>query len=235
MSNESTAIMSVEDLVKQQLAIQQQKMAQMSVGANLISFKGGQLIVDGLPVPGGEAEVIVLANQGERSYYEGQFDPSKPQVPTCYSFDGDAPHPEARDPQHETCEGCPQNAWGSKGKGKACREGTRVALLPAAAPLDSAPMYQASFPITSMGSVKDFFSRCANSGKLSGQFITQLKVVPDAKSFFKASLTPKSQIEGQDLAVLLGRMETARKQLVQPYPVFEEAEEDVKPAGKKKF
>ena len=85
-------------------------------------------------------------------------------------------------------------------------------------------MYQASFPITSMGSVKDFFSRCANSGKLSGQFIAQLKVVPDAKSFFKASLTPKSQAEGQDLATLLQRMEAARKQLVQPYPVFEEKE-----------
>lgn len=224
--SESTAVVSVEELVKQQLALQQQKMAQMSVGANLISFKGGQLLVDGLPVPGGEAEVIVLAQQGERSYYEGPFDPSKPQVPACYSFDGEKPHPEAQDPQHTTCEGCPQNAWGSKGKGKACREGTRVALLPASAPLESAPMYQASFPITSMGSVKDFFSRCANSGKLSGQFVAQLKVVPDAKSFFKASLTPKSQVEGQDLVVLLDRMDAARKQLVQPYPTFEEKEEE---------
>lgn len=232
MSNE---LVSIEEQVKQQLALQQQKMSQMSVGANLISFKGGQLIVDGLPVPGGEAEVIVLANQGERSYYEGAFDPSKPQVPACYSFDGEAPHPEASEPQHTTCEGCPQNAWGSNGRGKACRESTRVALLPASAPLDSAPMYQCSFPITSMGSVKDFFSRCANSGKLSGQFITQLKVVPDAKSFFKASLSPKQLAEGQDLVVLLNRMEGARKQLVQPYPVFENKEEASKPAGKKKF
>jgi hypothetical protein len=235
MSN--TQVVSVEDLVKQQLALQQEKMAQMQVGANLISFKGGQLIVDGVPVPGGEAEVIVLAQQGERSYYPGAYDPSKPQVPACYSFDGEVPHPEAGDPQHTSCEGCPQNEWGSKGKGKACREGTRVAILPASAPLDSAPMYQCSFPITSMASVKDFFGRCAASGKLSGQFITQLKVVPDARSFFKASLTPKQQAEGQDLAVLLGRMETARKQLIQPYPVFEEKEEEapVKSSKSKKY
>ena len=233
--SESTAVVSIEEQIKQQLALQQQKMAQMQVGANLISFKGGQLIVDGLPVPGGEAEVIVLAQQGERSYYEGAFDPSKPQVPACYSFDGIAPHPEASDPQNATCEGCPQNEWGSKGKGKACREGTRVAVLPASAPLDSAPMYQCSFPITSMGSVKDFFSRCANSGKLSGQFITQLKVVPDAKSFFKASLAPKQLAENQDLVVLLERVETARKQLVQPYPVFSEAEVAPVKAKSKKF
>ena len=126
------------------------------------------------------------------------------------------------------------NEWGSKGKGKACREGTRVALVPASAPLDSAPMYQCSFPITSMGSVKDFFARCANSGKLSGQFITLLKVVPDVKSFFKASLTPKSQVEGQDTAVLLQRMESARKQLIQPYPVFEEKEPEPAPKAKSK-
>jgi hypothetical protein len=234
--SESTAVVSIEEQIKQQLALQQQKMAQMSVGANLISFKGGQLIVDGLPVPGGEAEVIVLAQQGERSFYPGSFDSSKPQVPTCYSFDGDKPHEMSPDAQHTTCEGCPQNEWGSKGKGKACREGTRVAVLPASAPLDSAPMYQCSFPITSMGSVKDFFGRCANSGKLSGQFVAQLKVVPDAKSFFKASLAPKQLVENQDLAVLLERMETARKQLIQPYPVFEEKEEEApKPAGKKKF
>jgi len=232
--NENTAVISVEEQIRQQLALQQQKMSAMSAGVNLISFKGGQLIVDGMPVPGGEAEVIVLANQGERSYYPGDFDPSKPQVPACYSFDGEAPHPQASDPQHDTCEGCPQNEWGSKRRGKACREGTRVALLPASAPLDSVPMYQASFPITSMGSVKDFFARCANSGKLSGQFIAQLKVVPDAKSFFKASLTPKAQAEGQDLAVLLARMESARKQLIQPYPTFEEKEVEA-PKGKKKF
>jgi len=234
MSN--TQVVSIEDQIKAQLALQQQKLSQLSVGANLISFKGGQLIVEGNVVPGGEAQVIVLAQQGERSYYEGAFDASKPQVPACYSFDGEQPHPEASDPQNGTCEDCPMNEWGSKGKGKACREGTRVAVLPANMPLDTAPMYQCSFPITSMGSVKDFFSRAAASGKLSGQFVAQLKVVPDAKSFFKASLTPIAQATDQDLTVLLSRMETARKQLVQPYPVFEEKEAEApKPAGKKKY
>lgn len=232
---ESTAVVSIEEQVKQQLALQQKKASEMSAGANLISFKGGQLIVDGLPVPGGEADVIVLANQYERSFYEGAFDPSKPQVPCCYSFDGIEPHEQAPDKQHTGCEGCPQNEWGSKGRGKACREGTRVAVLPASAPLESAPMYQCSFPITSMGSVKDFFSRCAASGKLSGQLVAQLKVVPDVKTFFKASLTPKAQVENQDVAVLIGRMESARKMLTQPYPVFEEQEEAKPTKSSKKF
>ena len=234
--SESTDLVSIEERIKQQLAVQTQKASELQNKANLISFKGGQLIVDGTPVPGGEAEVLVLAQQAERAYYLGVYDPNKTQVPACYSFDLLTPHPEASDPQCNTCEGCPHNKWGSarQGKGKACRESARVAIVPAAAPLSAAPMYQCSFPITSVPSVREFFARCATSGKLSGQFITQLKVVPDAKSFFKASLTPKSLAEEQDIALLLDRMEAARKQLCEPYPVFEDEPEEEAPKSKNK-
>lgn len=237
MSNE---IVSIEDQIKQQLALQQEKMAALQTGPNLISFKGGQLIVDGTPIPGGEAEVYVLAQQAERAYYEGAYDPSKPQVPACYSFDLEAPHPEASHPQHDTCLGCPQNEWGTakqgKGKGKACRESSRVAVVPATAPIETAPMYQCSFPITSLPSVKEFLGRCAQSGKLSGEFKTRLKVVPDQKSFFKASLTPLQTVE-QPMHVLLERMAQARDMLMSPYPVLEEkAEEEPAPkARNRKF
>jgi len=231
MSNE---LISIEEQVKQQLALQQQKMAALQTGPNLISFKGGQLIVDGTPIPGGEAEVHVLAQQAERAYYEGEYDPSKPQVPACYSFDLETPHPESSSPQHATCEGCPQNEWGSKGKGKACRESARVALVPATAPIETAPMYQCSFPISSVGSVKEFIGRCAQSGKLSGEFKTRLKVVPDPRSFFKASLTPLQTVE-QPMRVLIERMQQARDQLMTPYPVLNAPEPEAEaPKGKSK-
>lgn len=235
--DENTQIVSIEEQVKQQLALQQEKMAAMQTGPNLISFKGGQLIVDNVPIPGGEAEVFVLAQQAERAYYAGEYDPSKPQVPACYSFDLEAPHPEAADPQNMTCEGCPQNEWGSalRGKGKACRESARVAIVPATAPLETSPMYQCSFPITSMGSVKEFLGRCAQSGKLAGEFKTRLKVVPDPKSFFKASLTPLQTVE-QPMRVLIERMAQARDMLLSPYPVLEEKEPEPEAhKGKKKF
>ena len=233
---QSTAVISIEDQIKQQLALQQEKMAAMQTGPNLISFKGGQLIVDGVPIPGGEAEVYVLAQQAERAYYEGEFDASKPQVPACYSFDLEAPHPEASDPQNTTCLGCPQNEWGTaaRGRGKACRESARVAVVPATAPIETAPMYQCSFPITSMGSVKEFMGRCAQSGKLSGEFKTRLKVVPDPKSFFKASLTPLQTVE-QPMRVLIDRMAQARDQLMSPYPDLTPSEPEAPKGKSKKF
>ena len=229
----NTEIVSIEEQIKQQLALQQVKAQALSNKANLISFKGGQLIVDGMPIPGGEAEVHVLAAQSERSYYEHAFDPSIPQVPVCYSFDGETPHPEATKPQSLGCMTCPQNEWGSKGRGKACRESARVALVPGNVPMSTAPLYQASFPITSMGSVKEFLGRCTNSNKLSGQFLTRLKVVPDPKSFFKASLTPLQTVE-QPMRVLLDRMAQARDQLMTPYPTLEAPAEPEPPKGKSK-
>ena len=241
MNQESTAVVSIEDQIKAQLAVQQEKSAQMQDRVNLISFKGGQLSIGGTPIPNSEADVIVLANQYERAYYPGAFDPSKPQVPACYSFDGREPHATSSDPQSAGCETCAQNEWGSKGKGKACREGARVMVVPCTVPLATAPLYQASFPITSVGSVKEYFDRCANSGKLSGQYKARLKVVPDARSFFKASLTMLDVLNQtpEELAVLLERMEQARKILVEPYPELNSEAEFDKPdeapaAGKKK-
>ena len=240
MNQESTAVVSIEDQIKAQLALQQEKSAQMQGRVNLISFKGGQLSIGGTPIPNSEADVIVLANQYERAYYPGAFDPSKPQVPACYSFDGREPHATSSDPQSAGCETCAQNEWGSKGKGKACREGARVMVVPCTVPLATAPLYQASFPITSVGSVKEYFDRCDNSGKLSGQYKVRLKVVPDVRSFFKASLTMLDVLNQtpEELAVLLERMEQARKILVEPYPdltaAAPEPEPEPEPTGKKK-
>ena len=236
MSKEQkTEVMSIEEQVKQQLALQSQKAENLMSKVNLISFKGGQLIVDGSPVPNGEAEVLVLAQQSERAYYEGEFDPTVVQVPACYSFDLETPHPESPSPQNTTCDNCPWDKWGSgkRGKGKGCRESARVAVIPASAPLETGPLYQCSFPITSLSSVQDFVSRCNSSGTLLGQYVTRLKVVPDPKTFFKASLTPIRKIEAQDLANLLKRMAQAREQLIQPYPTFEEAPQQEKKTSNK--
>lgn len=221
MENEPVTL---EELIRQKLANQQLKLNAMSTGTNLISFKGGQLTIDGSPVPNGEAEVIVLAQQYERAFYAGLFDGSKPQVPTCYSFDGETPHGQADYPQNEVCLECEHNMWGSakQGRGKACRESARVALLPAGAPLDVAPLYQASFPITSIKNVQGFFARCNASGKLAGQFKTRLKVEPDVKTIFKASLTPLSTIENIDMSILIMRITQAETQLVVPYPSLNE-------------
>jgi len=241
MSNE---LQTLEQKKQALLERQAEASAAMRSGGSYISFKNAQLKVDGMPVPNNTADVRVLAAVAERAWYEGPFDSDVAQVPSCYALDNDVPHDEAQNPQSDTCATCDKNKWGSapprpgsvveklidgkvvkvpapNGKGKACREGARVIVVPANVPLKSAPMYTAKIPVTSIGTVQAFSSRCAQAGKLTGEFVAALSVVEDKKFFFKVHLTMKEVTNDMDMALLMARQDEAYQLAVQPYPVFE--------------
>ena len=218
--------------LQERLALQLEKQAAaaqaMRTTGSYISFKNAQLKVDGQPVPNNTADIRVLAAVGERAWYPDAFDADTPQVPACYALDSDEPHPEASDPQSDTCAECPWNKWGTAkdsrgnpGKGKACREGARVIVVPANVPLKSAPMFTAKIPVTSLNAITAFTSRCQQAQKLSGEFVTTLSVTEDKKSFFKVHLTMKEITNDMDMELLLNRQEAAYQLAMQPYPVIE--------------
>lgn len=119
-----------------------------------ISTRGGILRVgfgeDAVEVPGNQLCTVVLDAINANTYFDVKFDPENPLPPKCYAFGrSDAemfPHLETMradqnyfTPQHiaegqvRGCQGCPQAEWGSndRGKGKACTNRRRLALLPA--------------------------------------------------------------------------------------------------------
>lgn len=112
-----------------------------------LSLKGGILTFDDQPMPGNQACVIVLDSVLERTYYASKYDPDaeRNKPPVCYAFahPGDeeevGPHPSMQadlsyfKPQSDRCRDCAHNAWGSAdtGRGKACGERRRLAILPA--------------------------------------------------------------------------------------------------------
>lgn len=111
-------------------------------GGKFFSTQAGVLQYDGTPLPGNQMAVIVLADIMENSYYDGPFDPSTPASPKCFAFGHDEDEMEPHDAvdkdeyferQAEACAGCPMNEWGSAdtGKGKACKNVMRLALIPA--------------------------------------------------------------------------------------------------------
>lgn len=111
-------------------------------GGKFFSMRAGQLTYDGIPLPGNQMAVIILADTMENSYYDTPFDPDTPTSPRCFAFSKDEselePHAavDADDyfeRQHDTCNGCPRNEWGSArtGKGKACSNVMRLAMIPA--------------------------------------------------------------------------------------------------------
>lgn len=83
---------------------------------------------------GGTFEAVVLDYVATREYYEGVYDPNNIEPPICFAI---SPNPKGMIPsknspklQSPECETCPMNQWGSDGKGKACKEGRKLALIP---------------------------------------------------------------------------------------------------------
>lgn len=228
MSNE---VVNLSDKIQAQLERQVGAIAALRSTGSFITFKNASLKVDGTPIQGNSVEVRVLAVVGERTWYSGAYDSDVAQVPACYSLNGSGePHEQSHDPQSAMCEDCPKNKWGSApprpgatkpSRGKACREGARVIVIPASLPIKNAPLYQAKVPVTSLGEVSTFVSRCTQANKLMGEFVTHLSVTDDKKSFFKVHLNIKELSSDLDTTVLLQRQEEAYELALQPYPDIE--------------
>jgi hypothetical protein len=233
-----------EEELRRQVEVQQKMLSKISAAAKFISFKGGNIIIDGKPIAGAKTEVIPLTFLSERTYFEGEFDPEVKQSPICYAYaeagseDGEwTPHKEAREKQSEKCSGCPHNEWGSaaKGRGKACRESVRLALIPNAADLSKQQVWHCRIPITSVPAFKTYAGELLGLGKPLHSVVAELSVMPDAKSFFKIHWMPKKATDPKQLGVVEQKMLSAAMGINFPYPNFEEeAQKLAKPLKTKK-
>ena len=85
-----------------------------------ISIKGGvfRLVAGGKEVASIDdrhLDVVIVraAPKVSRIFYAGSYDADKIVRPDCWSNDGDKPDASIKEPQHQTCMGCPQNEAGS--------------------------------------------------------------------------------------------------------------------------
>ena len=110
--------------------------------------------------------IIVKANKNKaKSYFASSFKEGVEDVkPTCFSNDGIRPDPQAEHPQCTSCAKCKWNAFGTArgdngaGKGKACADTVRVAVVPATGPFTEA--YLLRVPPASIKALGEFGSFC---------------------------------------------------------------------------
>ena len=81
-----------------------------------------------------ELQLVIVDFLAVNRFYEGAFDKDNISPPACFAF-GESPTelvPSAKSPvkQSNACASCPMNQWGSDGKGKACKNGRILAVLP---------------------------------------------------------------------------------------------------------
>lgn len=111
-------------------------------GGKFFSMKAGVLSFDGANMPGNRMAAVIIADTMENSFYEEAFQEGVPASPVCFAF---AKHEDELEPhtavdndsyftrQNPVCAGCERNEWGSArtGRGKACANVMRLALIPA--------------------------------------------------------------------------------------------------------
>ena len=133
-TSESKALSSVE----QQLLARVQSQTEMikSDGSNIIRVTGKGFDYQGSDL-GMTMEVVILGSVFENVYYDAPYDPdSGPVDPLCWAIGNDTrtmgPKKELKTQIGNLCDKCPNNEFGSAltGRGKACRNGRRVAVVP---------------------------------------------------------------------------------------------------------
>ena len=216
---------------------------QEKVSGNFFSFKGGKISFAGQDL-GNNMDVVVAGAIYDRAYYPGQYGEAK--TPACYSFSKDGvgmvPHEEAQDKQAASCDACPMNKFGSAtvGKGKACREYRRLALISAdnlqAEEVPEATIGIAKIPPTSGKNYGEYVRSVAEVHKRPlWAMITTVTVMPDPVKQQVVSFKPSAQLSQDVATAIRARTEAVTDALMAPYPVFTEEAVPAKAVAKAKF
>lgn len=125
-----------ERIAKQHAEAQAKMMAENeNIGLPFISLKGGTMKLRDQVLPNNAFVGIVLAERYEKTYYSKVFNPNDVVSPDCFALGSDEndlkPHENVASPKSERCQGCSFNQFETamNGRGKACRDQIRVAIL----------------------------------------------------------------------------------------------------------
>jgi hypothetical protein len=212
-------------------------------GALFINTRGGNLAFQGevLEQP---LSVFVLDQVRENDYYEGDFDPDAPRGPTCYAIGRDeetlAPPYDLDTKQADRCATCQWNKFGTadRGRGKACKNILRLALLPVSADPAALAKTEPAFLRVPTTSVKNFRTHAIQVEKGIGRplwsVITDISTVDDPKTVWKMEFgLPDAPLANAAIgAVLVKRRDEIRADLERPPVVGELEVEETAPKKK---
>lgn len=231
-------------------------------GAKWFSVKSGILSFGGNELPNGEMAVIILGSVLENALYDGPYDEANPAPPVCFAVGTEEatlkPHQlvvdagTAQGGEDGGCASCPMNQFGTAniGKGKACKNQRRLALIPAGKYDERGrlALYDKleHFEKTPMGLLRVSPSNITAFGtyvrgltdtmkRPPWAVITRIKVKPDQKTMVVISFDAVQNVPNAWLDVLKKRVQEVRKPNVLDFPMNTEAREAApKPKGGKK-
>ena len=199
--------------------------------SSAITIQHGRMMYHDQEVPGNSLDVIIVASTAENCYYDGPYDPDKVSSPACFSMSLDphdmVPHENVVNPVSASCNGCPNNEFGSKGKGKACKNYRKLIMIPAnTQPEDVAKAELAYVKVspTSVNNWKKYAQQLvASAGIPPWAASTRIKVVPDKKTIHQVLFEGIAPLEDSSLlSAIHARIEEAEQMLLRPYTYDED-------------
>jgi hypothetical protein len=134
-----------------------------------IRFNSNRSLVTPDGNEGEELEVVIVDFVSSNLYYDGPYDRDNPQPPACFAIGAEPsmlfPSPNSPSPQASGCAACPNNQFGSAGKGKACKNTRLIAVMPVSLDGEESPIWIMSVPPTSMKSFDAYVQSLASKHK----------------------------------------------------------------------
>lgn len=253
-----------EELAKQAAAAAETEAS--TATSQMFGLKAGVLTWNDAPLQNNEMAAIIVDSVLENVHYPAGYDEDNPSPPDCFAFGRDdktmAPHADVvanGTAQSDACRGCELNKFGSadRGKGKACSNRRRLALIPGGVfakdgrftPESDPEVIQTAqlgFMRLPVMSVKGFAAHVKGlAGTLKrpphGVF-TKIKVIPDTKSQFLVTFETLGVVPNTLMAAIMARRNEAVSLIEQPYnleveerPVRGPVSRNKKPVTKRKF
>lgn len=129
-----SAVEALKERLAKEIALQHANLPVNEVSK--IKLKGKKFTMPDGESSEGPLRAIITNWSYTRSYFPGVYNPNNIKPPVCSSVGENeetlAPGEDVENAQASSCEECPKNAWGSDaaGKGKACKNGIRLAVVP---------------------------------------------------------------------------------------------------------
>lgn len=183
MTTTSTAIVDIRAQLRAQLEAQRERVEAPS--GTRISTKGKVFTLPDGTVSNGPLSLVILDWRITHAYYTGIYDPAKPRSPDCWALSNTvacAPDPlKVKAPKHSECTSCPFNEYGTAatGRGKACKETRRLAVVPPDAKPGDMPFLLEVSP-TGIKSFESLVYALAGRGLTPLEFITEVAFKSDA-------------------------------------------------------
>lgn len=236
---QSTAIAKWDEELAAAAAVAAEMEAHVG-GGNFLSTKGGQLSWQGTELPDSQVAAIILDARLENAYYQAAYDPDAPASPTCYALGTDEkslePHSDVPENQRQchNCAECPQNQFGTaeRGRGKACRNARRLALIvagqfdgddrfsfePNEVHFEKTDIGILKIPPTSLRGYANFVKQLASLKKLPPFAVaTRIVVRPDKDVQMRIEFSVLDRVPNELLAIIKTRREEAQALLDTAY------------------